>query len=170
MKLKLTEISHNCLPWWTIGIGKIRTKTEKLIIFPSKDSNEPEQEESVSVSRDNHVALCRTLNTSEPALLSLNCELYAHRIIDQPTMLEVNREKGFKGANILMDFVEMKVEQNHEYLPKVLQIMEKQECLCDVVMTMKKENISTVTSSFCETWNYKGISIQDEANICLVLF
>ena len=85
-------------------------------------------------------------------------------------MLEVNREKGFKGANILMDHVEMKVEQNHEYLPKVLQIMEKQECLYDVVMTMKKENISTVTSSFCETWNYKGISIQDEANICHILF
>ena len=111
--------------------------------------------------------MCRTLNTSEPALLSLNCELYSHRIIDQPTMLEVNREKGFKGANTLMDYVEMKVEQNHEYLHKVLQIM---ECLCDVVMRMKKENTSTVTSSFCETWNYKGTSIQDETNICHILF
>ena len=141
-----------------------------MIIFPSKDSNEPEQEESVSVSRDNHVALCRTLNTSEPALLSLNCELYSHRIIDQSTMFEVNREKGFKGANIFMDYVEMNVEQNHDYLDKLLQIIEKQECLHDVVMRMKKENTSTVTSSFCETWNYKRISIQDEANICLVLF
>ena len=64
----------------------------------------------------------------------------------------------------------MNVEHNHEYLHKVLQIMEKQECLHDVVMKMKKEKTSNVTSSFCETWNYKGISIQDEANICLVLF
>ena len=126
-------------------VGKIRTKTDNYycFIFPSKDFNK--QEESVSVLRDNRVALCRTLNTSEPTLLSLNCELYAHRIIDQPTMLEVNREKGFKGANILMDHVEMKVEQNHEYLPKVLEIMEKQEYLRDVVTTMKKENEGNIT-------------------------
>ena len=61
----------------------------------------------------------------------------------------------------------MNVEHNHEYLHKVLQIKKKQECPHDVVMTIKKEETSDVTSSF---WNYKGISIQDEANICLVLF
>ena len=60
-------------------------------------------------------------------------------------MIDVRRKKGFEGASILMDHVEMKVGQNRDCLDRVLQIMEKQEYLCDVVTTMKKENEGNIT-------------------------
>ena len=112
--------------------------------FPSKDSNEPEEEESVSILRDHYAELCKTLTTSESTLLSLNSELYTCRIISQPTMIDVRRKKGFEGASILMDHVVMKVGQNRDCLDKVLQIMKEQEYLHDVVMRMK-ENEGNIT-------------------------
>ena len=60
-------------------------------------------------------------------------------------MIDVRCKKGFEGASILMDHVEMKVGQNHDCLDRVLQIMKEQEYLHDVVMRMKKKNEGNIT-------------------------
>ena len=73
-------------------------------------------------------------------------QLYCHwqvgsipcRIIDQHTKIHVCCVKGFEGADILMDHVETKVDQNPECLDVVLQIMEKHESLCNVVRRMRR--------------------------------
>ena len=88
--------------------------------------------------RDYHDKLCSILNTSESTLLSLASGFYTRRIIDQNAKIDVRRVKGFEGADILMDHVETKVDQNHECLEVVLQIMEKHESLCNVVRRMRR--------------------------------
>ena len=74
-------------------------------------------------------------------------QFYTCRIIDKPTKLEVCRMKGSEGADILMENVEMKIEQNHECLLIVLQIMKNQECLHDVVRRMRENEGITYTIS-----------------------
>ena len=112
----------------------------------NNNSNEYKKEESCSVLRSHHDELCSILNISETTLLSLARKLYTRRIIDKPTELKVRRIKGSEGADILMENVEMKIEQNHEYLLIVLQIMEKQEYLHDVVKRMREnEGITYIT-------------------------
>ena len=107
----------------------------------NNNSKEYGNKESNSVLRNYNDKLCSILNTSESTLLSLSSELYTRRIIDQHTKINVRRVKGFEGADILMDHVETKVDQNHECLDVVLQIMEKQESLCNLVRRMRKGNI-----------------------------
>ena len=91
--------------------------------------------------RNYHDKLCSILNTSESTLLLLASGFYTRRIIDQHTKIDVRRVKGFEGADILMDYVEMNVDQNPECLDVVLQIMEKHESLCNLVRRMRKGNI-----------------------------
>ena len=43
----------------------------------------------------------------------------------------------------------MKVEQNHEYLLVVLEIMESQECLCEVVRRMRGGNEGITYTTPC---------------------
>ena len=105
---------------------------------PNNNSKEYRNKESYCVLRNYHDKLCSILNTSESTLLSLASGFYTRRIIDQNAKINVRRVKGFEGADILMDHVETKVDQNHECLEVVLQIMEKHESLCNVVRRMRR--------------------------------
>ena len=109
-----------------------------IVASTNNNSDDYKKEESCNVLRCHHGELCSILNISETTLLSLAGRFYARSIIDNPTKLEVRRVKGFEGADILMEHVELKVEQNHECLGEVLEIMENEECLCDVVKRMNE--------------------------------
>ena len=76
-----------------------------------------------------HGDICDVLSRSEETLIMFAGMLYGKRIIDVHTKNAVIRRKGSEGADILMDRVEMKVEQNARHLKRVLRMMKKLEDL-----------------------------------------
>ena len=95
---------------------------------------------SSNVLRSNHAELCRLLNVSDPTLLSLTVELYAKEIIDVNIQIDVLKKGGFAGANILLTHVQMKIEQNPEYLYIVQKAMENEQFLHEIIKKMKMES------------------------------
>ena len=64
-------------------------------------------------------------------------KLYAKNVIDKATKILVTREEG---ANYLLDYITLKVQQNPPYLRVVLELMENDEYLCDIVKKMKSKS------------------------------
>ena len=93
---------------------------------------------SLSAFRSNYGDLCSVLNVSQPTLFSLATELFSKGIIDTNVMLEVFRERGVVGANILLIHVLMKLEGNEEHLDVVQKTLEKEESLHDIIEKMKR--------------------------------
>ena len=89
--------------------------------------------------RSNYADLCKLLNGSEPTLTSLTNELFAKGIIDSNVMLNILREKGANGANVLLVHVIMKIEGNAQHLHVVQKALEKEQFLHDIVEKMKEE-------------------------------
>ena len=63
--------------------------------------------------------------------------LYSKRIIDRRTKIPVTSKGGYKGADILLDHVEMKVESKPSILQTVLKAMKEHESLVDIVEQME---------------------------------
>ena len=80
-----------------------------------------------------HHVICRVLSVSETTLISLTGKLFSKRIIDMPTKTLVLSKGGYKGADILLDHVEMKVESKPHILLTVLDTMKEHELLVDIV-------------------------------------
>ena len=98
---------------------------------------------SPDVFRSNHAELCKLLNTSEPTLLSLTIELYSKSIIDTKIKIDVLKEGGLAGADILLTHVQMKIEQSPaEHLDTVQEAMENEQFLDEIVKKMKKESMN----------------------------
>ena len=93
---------------------------------------------SLSTLRSNYGDLCSVLNVSQPTLFSLATELFSKGIIDTNVMMEVFRERGVVGANMLLIHVLMKIEGNAEYLDVVQKTLEKEESLRDIMEKMKR--------------------------------
>ena len=97
---------------------------------------------SPDVFRSNHAELCELLNTSKPTLLMLTTKLYAKKIIDMKIKIDVLKEGGFAGADILLTHVQMKIEQSPELLDTVQKAMENEHYLDEIVKKMKKESMT----------------------------
>ena len=107
-----------------------------LIIEMDCSDNSPTMISS-SALRSNHAELCRLLNVSESTLLSLTVELYAKEIIDLNVKIDVLKNGGFAGADILLTHVQMKIEQKPEQLDIVQKAMEREHFLHEIVKKMK---------------------------------
>ena len=83
-----------------------------------------------------HDDLCKALTVSETALFSLTGNLYSKRILDFRTKSEITSKGGYKGADTLMDYLEMRVDHNSAMLYNVLQAMRELEDLKDIVDKM----------------------------------
>ena len=83
-----------------------------------------------------HDDLCKALTVSETALFSLTGNLYSKRILDFRTKSEIISKGGYKGADTLMDYLEMRVDHNSAMLYNVLQAMRELEDLKDIVDKM----------------------------------
>ena len=83
-----------------------------------------------------HDDLCKALTVSETTLFSLTGKLYSKRIVDFRTKSEITTKGGYKGADTLMDYLEMRVDHNSDMLYNVLQAMRELEALKDIVEKM----------------------------------
>ena len=96
-----------------------------------------EQQATGCVLVSHHNAICDVLSVSKPTLISLTGKLFSEHIIDRPTKTSVLSKGGYKGADILLDHVEMKVESNPSILQTVLKAMKEHESLVDIVEQME---------------------------------
>ena len=85
-----------------------------------------------------HHTICKILSASETTLNSLTGKLYEMRIVDRPTKNAVISKGQYKGADILLDHVEMKVNDKPQFLCNVLLAMQELEVLKHVVQQMEK--------------------------------
>ena len=83
-----------------------------------------------------HDDLCKALTVSETTLFSLTGKLYSKRFIDFRTKSEITSKGGYKGADTLMDYLEMRVDHNSAMLYNVLQAMRELEALKDIIEKM----------------------------------
>ena len=84
-----------------------------------------------------HNDICSTLSVSKTTLVSLTGKLFQLRIVDRSTKTAVVSKGGYKGADILLDFVEMKLDNNPEILESVLEAMQENESLKEIVWQIK---------------------------------
>ena len=102
-----------------------------------------------------HNDICRVLTISETTLWSLAGELFAKGFIDGLTKFEVTSKGGYKGANTLMDLIELKVDSRPEILPSVFEVMRRLGALVDIVEKMKKwkREDKDVQGEYCSMYN-----------------
>ena len=99
-----------------------------------------------------HNAICNVLSVSENTLISLIGNLFLIRIIDRPTKNLVISNGGYKGADILLDHVEMRVDNKPKILQSVLKAMQELEALKDIVEQMENWKEEDVTGEvICAT-------------------
>ena len=91
------------------------------------------------VLRENHGKICDALNVSEDSLQSFTLNLFGAGIIGKDTKISVIRTGGKKGADTLLDHINLKVEHNPDCLHVVLELMEKDEYLSHIAKKIKGE-------------------------------
>ena len=84
--------------------------------------------------------VCKFLEDNDGLLLSLANNLFDKGIIDDMTKNEVDRQKGYSGADTMMDFVKMKIKQTPALCQTFLEVMEEFVVLEDVVEHMKNKS------------------------------
>ena len=82
--------------------------------------------------------VCTIVNL-ESALLPLVLKLFERGIIDESTKNDVDRQNDYKGAKMVMEYLQRKVEQTPEIFPTVLEVMGEVNALEAVVEKMKDE-------------------------------
>ena len=87
--------------------------------------------------RQYHHGICKIMEKSGTTLRDLTGELFQEGIVDTATKNEIFRQKGYDGADTLMDLVEMKVDANPQNFDTVLQIMHSQDDLQEIVQKME---------------------------------
>ena len=85
------------------------------------------------------------MQDNDESLLSLANNLFDKGILDDMTKNEVDRQKGYGGADTMMDFVKMKIKQTPALCQTFLEVMEKFVVLEDVVEHMKNKPGKTIT-------------------------
>ena len=90
--------------------------------------------------------LCQILHHNEGVLLLLLMKLVEKGIIDDMTKNEVDRQKGYEGADTMMDYMKMKIQQIPELFRSILQVMREFVILEDVVDNMKQERSELLTN------------------------
>ena len=83
--------------------------------------------------------VCKILEHNDGSLLSLANNLFKKGIIDDMTKKEVDRQKGFDGADTMMEYVKMKIKQTPALCQTFREVMEELVVLEDVVEHMKNK-------------------------------
>ena len=95
------------------------------------------------VIRCHHGEVCRILDTVEGSLILVAGRLYEKCIIDMKTKNEVFRQKGYEGANTMMDYVLMKIEQNPQLFQLAVDVLGELDILEAVVKEMKRRDLES---------------------------
>ena len=90
--------------------------------------------------------LCQVLHHNEEVLLLLLMKLVENSIIDDMTKNEVDRQKGYEGADTMMDHVKMKIQQIPALSQSILQVMREFAFFEDIVENMKQERREHLTN------------------------
>ena len=80
------------------------------------------------------------MEKSGTTLRDLTGELFQEGIVDTASKNEIFRQKGYDGADTLMDLVEMKVDANPQHFDTVLQLMRRQDDLREIVQKMEEND------------------------------
>ena len=88
--------------------------------------------------------VCKILKHNDALLLSLAINLVEKGIIDEMTKNEVDRQKGYDGADTMMDYVKIKIKQTPALCQTFLQVMEEFVVLEDVVEHIKNTPGKTI--------------------------
>ena len=91
----------------------------------------------VLVTRHNDI--CSILSVFEITLESLTGKLFQLRIVDRSTKIAVMSKAGYKGADTLLDYVEMRVDNNPKILRAVFEAMSECEPLKGIVYQMERK-------------------------------
>ena len=86
---------------------------------------------------------CTRLDTVEGSLLLVAERRFEKCIIDMKTKNEVFRQKGYEGANTMMDYVLMKIEQNPQLFQLVVDVLGELDILEAVVKEMKRKDLES---------------------------
>ena len=92
----------------------------------------------VRVLVTHHNLICNVLSVSETTLISLTGKLFSKHIVDRHTKNLVVSTGGYRGAEILLNHVEVRVKNKPQILHTILTAMQEQEALKDIVEQMKK--------------------------------
>ena len=95
------------------------------------------------VIRCHHGEVCRILDTVEGSLILVAGRLYEKCIIDMKTKNEVFRQKGYEGANTMMDYVLMKIEHNPQLFQLAVDVLGELDILEAVVKKMKRIDLES---------------------------
>ena len=90
-----------------------------------------------SLLRKYYSKICEILNVYEVTLESLTIDMYSCRLIDCMTKNQVLREKGYAGANVLMDCIMLKLDQTPTKVRDVFRILCRQKTLHSIAKTMQ---------------------------------
>ena len=97
----------------------------------------------MKILRHHHHKLCEILDSSEPTFRSLSLNLFSKEFIDAKTKNYLLQKVG-SGADELLDHVEKKVAAKPERMDLVLRIMDKEECLQDIIEEIRKGMITEI--------------------------
>ena len=94
--------------------------------------------DAVSIIRGHYADIHRQLCLSPPTLGSLANQYYQAHIIDIDVKLAITTDPNGKphGATTLLDHLILKVEQDSQYLPRIISIMNTAASLTDIVQRM----------------------------------
>ena len=111
---------------------------KKIDHYPSTDITKPILKWIEAISHY-QLEVCKLLEHNDGLLVSLANNLFEKGIIDDMTKNEVDRQKGYDGADTMMDYVKMKIKQTPELCQTFLQVMEEFIVLEDVVEHVKNK-------------------------------
>ena len=89
----------------------------------------------VLVSRHNDI--CYILSVSKTTLESLTGKLFQMQIVDRLTKIAIMSQGGYAGADALLDYVEMRVDNKPTILQSVFEAMQENESLEEIVQQIK---------------------------------
>ena len=132
------------------GLGVFKMNKPKLVV----KSNHSQ------VLRDHHNELCNVL-------LDFAGKLYSKPIIDRETKTAVRRKKGYEAADILMDWVEIKIDQRPTSLVTVLQVMAELEILKHILEKIQKKREATKLEAEAVYCLFNAILFKEDPVDCI---
>ena len=81
--------------------------------------------------------MCSRLSSSEESLLLFAGKLYDKELIDMGTKSEVRRNKGYEGADIMMDYLQTQLKDRPVIFTSVINIMKEVELLKTIAIDME---------------------------------
>lgn len=90
--------------------------------------------------RRHYTELANTIAVAPNLLLSLSMKFYEYSFIDVPAKSSINRSGGLTGANVLLDYVMIRIDQSDQCIPAVMEILKKEVALNDIVQKIEKND------------------------------